>query len=186
MCPSCTFRVNSVGFDQKKVVEEMNIVCGHHVAARRPPFRKVYRSHKRGCGIWRRETVLWLYVVDSLKKSTQENLIQQWLPACVCICLPQYGSTGGDIQEERNDAVYAGPMDPIVEHTAPGMRAIEFRTRAGREPDILTQRGVIGYSHFERCLKETDPQQLVPNLGAMPAAFPPAAHQDTFQLPLQG
>ncbi|XP_055388927.1 uncharacterized protein LOC129618016 [Condylostylus longicornis] len=60
-------------------------------------------------------------------------------------------SSRGDPQ----DAIYAGPMDPIVSHAAPGMRAIEFKTK-GYEPDILTQQGVIKYSKFECCLSKDE------------------------------
>lgn len=101
-----------------------------------------------------------------------------------------YGSTGAlqDNEAQDDDAIYAGPMDPIVEHAAPGMRAIEFRTRPGSEPDILTQRGVITYSHFQRCLQDNDPQQLAPHLsgGQRSGLLPPPVGAATMRFPLQG
>lgn len=76
----------------------------------------------------------------------------------------QYNEPGADFSSvtSPDEPVYAGPMDPVIAHAAPGMRAIEFRTR-GAEPDILTQQGVMKYSKFECCLQK-DVNKVLPNL----------------------
>jgi hypothetical protein len=43
-------------------------------------------------------------------------------------------------------------LNPVIEHTNPQMRAVEYRIKQS-EPEVLTQGGVVGYSSFEKSIK---------------------------------
>lgn len=70
-------------------------------------------------------------------------------------------------QRNPQDPIYAGPMDPIVTHEPPGMRAIKYRS-PGKYPEILTQQGVMTYSRFEHCLGQEEQEKALLNLPPHP------------------
>ncbi|XP_053990692.1 uncharacterized protein LOC128882893 [Hylaeus volcanicus] len=65
---------------------------------------------------------------------------------------PMHGMIGEGTEETNHKELLPSALNPVIEHTNPQMRAVEFRMKQS-EPEVLTQGGVVGYSSFENSIK---------------------------------